>query len=105
MANTTVQKTIHEAALELAGYNVESEPTITRIYLFPDEREIRLVIVDPTTLKSKVLSPFYFAASPDENLPYASAVALIQPDEEKELPLPDGWDWNEAVIIWPQANK
>ena len=105
MANATIQKSIHDAALELAEYNVESEPAITKIYLFPDDTEIRLVVVDPTTLPSKpeVVSPFYFAASPGEGLPYPSAVALILPEEEGRLGTPDGWKWNEAKIIWSRS--
>lgn len=104
MTNSTAEKTIRQAALELAQYNVESEPAITKIYLFPDEnaRQIRLVVVDPTTLPSKRVEPFYFAAAPREDLPFASAVALIRPEEEKLLDLPNGWNWNEAQIIWPE---
>lgn len=100
MTVRTVEKSIRQAALDLARFNVESEPEILKIYLFPDEKEIRFVVVDPTTLPSKSVSPFYFAAAPGEGLPYKSAVALILPDEEKRLPTPEGWDWSDAEIIW-----
>ena len=101
MPNATTEKTIRQAALELAKFNVESEPAITKIYLFPDENEIRLVVVDPTNSASKTVSPFYFAAAPREGLPYASAIALIRPEEDKSIPTPAGWNWSDAEAIWP----
>lgn len=104
MATTTVQKTIHEAAKDLAKHHFESDSDIERIYLFPHDSEIRLAVVDPATAPSKVLSPFYFVASPDDDLPYASALALILPREERRIKLPRGWDWSTAEVI-PRAEN
>lgn len=100
MVNATLEKTIRQVALELAQFNAESEPAITKIYLFPNENQIRLVAVDPTTLPSTEVAPFYFAAAPNEGIPYRSAIALIRPEEEGRLPTPEGWNWNEAETIW-----
>jgi hypothetical protein len=94
---------IREIAEKLAESNLESDPHIKRIYLFPSKKEIRLVEVDETAVPSgddSVLRPFYFGASPSQGIEYKSAIALIRPEDERQIGLPPGWgDWSNAVLL------
>jgi hypothetical protein len=95
--------TIRETAEMLADSNLESEPNLKRIYLFPSDKEIRLVEVDDTAVPSQadsVLTPFYFGASPSLGISYRSAIALIRPEDEQRIKLPKEWgDWSSAELL------
>ncbi len=91
---------LRDAAVELAQANAQAEPSIMRILWFPHSEQIRLVEVDEITIPSDDahVHPYYFSPVPD--FPYVSAVAMIRPDEERRLQLPDGWgDWDEAQVL------
>jgi len=94
------------AASLLARENARSEQEIAEILLFPDpdEREIRLVEIDPNSLpagEDNSVVPFYFAPDPPD-VPFWMAIALILPDEKGKLRLPDGWGgWEDAVSLYP----
>ena len=98
MSRVTRSK-VRGLALILAKENRQSEPGITRILWFPDDREVRLVGVEdglPASSGEQV-EPFYFGASPADLFPLPSGIALIRPDEVGRLRLPDGWgDWADA---------
>jgi hypothetical protein len=98
MSRVTRSK-VRGLALVLAKENRQSEPGITRILWFPDDREVRLVEVEdglPASSGEQV-EPFYFGASPADLFPLPSGIALIRPDEVGKLRLPDGWgDWADA---------
>ncbi len=101
------KSSIREAAEDLVRANIEAEPAIVKAYLFPSEREMRLVYVDPTTSplhSGERITPFYFGASKSAGPPsasYTAAIALVLPKEEGHAPLPEGWgDWDDAEIIW-----
>jgi hypothetical protein len=100
----TTNKTIREAAEELARDNREAEPNLIKIYLFPSQDEIRLVEIDPSVppLKSSTsVTPFYFGPDTVGGVPYRTAVALVRPEEDGKASLPAGWGgWNDAVILW-----
>ena len=52
-----------EAAEALANANLEDEPNVKRVYLFPANDEIRLVEVDESSrplASGERVSPFYF---------------------------------------------
>lgn len=92
---------IEHAARMLALENGKSESSISKIYWFPDQKEIRLVEVDTQSIKSQdeLVHPFYF--NPIEGIPYPSGIALIHPDEERNTVLPPEWgDWSQAVIVF-----
>lgn len=95
---------LREVAEMLARRNVESEPSLLKIYQFPSETEIRLIEVDPLSPPVRpgdVIAPFYFGANKAEGVPYLTAIALIHPGEDEKLPPPAGWgDWKEARILW-----
>jgi hypothetical protein len=95
---------IKKQAEILARDSREGEPTIQRIFWFPDEEEIHLVELTPVvpiTLDGEV-RPFYFRASPLDGYTASSGVAMIRPEEFGKLKLPKGWpSWNEAVEIVP----
>src|SRR5437763_16535757 len=94
---------IRAAAEQLARANMEDEPAIARVYLFPSDHEIRLVEVDetmPPLRNGETITPFYFGASPDVGIRFRSAIALIRPEEAENAPLPPGWgDWGDADLI------
>jgi hypothetical protein len=93
---------VERQARYLAADNYGVSPDIQRVYWFPDDDEVRLVEVTPQIPVSAEgeVRPFYFAPSPQDNLPSRSAMAMIQPEEFGKLRLPDGWgDWNSAVLI------
>ena len=101
---STPLKSLEEAAQYLAEVNHEYEPQITRTYWFNDPagKEIRLIHIDPNTSGSyEQVSPFYFGASKGDPEPLPkSAVALVRPEEECRLALPNGWgDW-ESATVW-----
>jgi hypothetical protein len=95
--------TIRETAEMLADANLESEPNLKRIYLFPSQEEIRLVEVDVTAQPystDSVLAPFYFGANRSSGIDYQSAIALIRPEDERQIRLPEGWgDWASAELL------
>lgn len=99
-------ETVERQARYLAADNYKVEPTIQRVYWFPNEDEVRLVEVTPIippSLEGEV-RPFYFAPSPEDALPSPSAMAMIQPDEFGVLRLPTGWGgWEAAVLIEEQG--
>ncbi len=94
------------AAKMLADFAREAEPAIKKILLFSSAKNIRLLYVDPTALpadEDAKLSPYYFRPSPNNGIQFESAVALILPEEEGHLTLPNGWgSWDSAETLWKQ---
>src|SRR6266508_2541493 len=102
MAVQHISPIIEQQARLLAVDNRQAEPDIARVFWFPDIQEVRLVeLTDqvPESLDREV-HPFYFRASPDDNLPAPSGIAMIRANEFGKLRLPAGWgDWNDAVEL------
>ena len=93
---------IKRQAEYLAREYREAEPDMDGIYWFPDDDEVRLVEVhrDVAAAVENRLAPYYFRASPVDDLPARSAIALIRTDEFRRLELPKGWgDWDDAIEI------
>lgn len=104
MALQVQNEDIRTAAHKLAEANIEVASEIQEIYLFPDKEEIRLVEIDPTTLPSEKILPFYFRADPEDEIPFRSAIALILPEEKGRISPPSGWgSWESAIKIWPKG--
>jgi hypothetical protein len=95
------RKAIEQQARLLAKENRNAEPEITNVYWFPNETEVRLVEVLPAVPPSgDRVVPFYFRPQPADNLPAPSGIALVRPDEVRNLPLPKGWgQWEDAVEL------
>ena len=89
---------IEDEARSLAESNSEADQDIQQIWWFPDEREIRLIEVDPKLPSSDEVAPYCFPPDVHAGVHFPSAIALIRPDE-KTLPMPDGW------VSWDQAEK
>lgn len=93
---------IEAAARRLAEANAKSEASISKIYWFPDQKQIRLVEVDLESIKSSdsTIRPFYF--NPVEEVPYPSGIALIHPDEEGRKELPREWKvtWSDGKLLF-----
>lgn len=103
---TLTKPSVREAAKDLARVNRASEPAIIKVYLFPSDKEMRLIYVDPTTMplgEGEQIAPFYFGASSLDPNPYAAytaAIALILPDEAEKAKLPDDWGgWGDAEVL------
>ena len=96
-------KSIRDAARELADYNMQESPNLAGIYLFPAEDIIRLVLLDPITIPSEEMVPYYFNAFPQGGVPYPSAIVVIRPEEKTVLPPPPDWGgWETAIQLWPK---
>jgi hypothetical protein len=102
MTTVNSKNSIKDQAILLAMENRRAERGIEEIYWFPDDEEVRLVCVAESAglSLSGDLEPFYFDASPEDDLPSRSAIALIRKSEFGNLNLPDGWRlWNDAVKL------
>ena len=104
MINALMSEEMFATARMLAAANREAEPAIRKTLLFPSVQEIRLVHIDLTAHPSGAeerLSPFYFNPDISHGIPFRSAIALIRPEEEEHLGLPNGWGtWRDAKILW-----
>ena len=95
---------VEDAARLLIGFATEGEPTLSKVYLFPSEDQIRLIEVDPDAPRLRngdQIAPFYFNPSPEDGMPYWSAIAIIRPEEAEVYAPPADWgDWKEAKVLW-----
>ncbi len=94
---------IREAAEKLAAAN-SAEETIQRIYWFPDETELRIVVIDDAspTSDDEEVHPFYF--QPDGEIKVWKALSLLHPDEESKINLPNEWgSWADGKIIFEKV--
>lgn len=99
-------KSVREVASYVAERHVRVAPEIREIFLFPSHDEIRLIEIDPTTLPSSEITPYYFNPDPVNGVPYISAVALIRPEEKKRLLPPKEWGtWQDGEKIWPKSRS
>ncbi|MFH0821201.1 MAG: hypothetical protein V2B18_00490 [Pseudomonadota bacterium] len=88
---------ILEQAKKLALEARETDPSITKIYWFPHDQEVRLIEADENTIKSLTgrVEPFYFDSTAE--IPVPSGIAIIRLDEVGELEMPRGWgDWKNG---------
>ena len=98
------EESIRDAARKLADYNMEVSPDLAGIYLFPSEDTIRLVLLDPITLPSEEMVPYYFNAFPQGDVFFPSAIVVIRPEEKLILSPPSEWgEWDTAVRLWPKS--
>lgn len=92
------------SARRLAEAAVEAEPAIKKVLLFPSAKDIRLVYVDTNAHPSEEetgVTPYYFRPAPKSGVDFESAVALIRPQDEGRLTLPEGWGgWKDAETLW-----
>jgi len=78
----------------------ETDPNIKEILWFPDHKELRIVVIDPSAAaeKEEYVMPFYFPAT--EDIPVVSAIACILPNQRGKLLLHDKWgEWEDAREI------
>lgn len=93
---------IEQEARMLAVDNRQASPDVTRIIWFPDDTEVRLVVLTELVpqYEGTDLHPFYFRSSPADNLPAPSAIIMIRPEESGKLKLPPEWgDWNDGIDL------
>lgn len=97
--STLTMSDIRKEAVRLAREHKDAEPGLERVDWFPNDSEARVVGIghDLIASPSGRVEPFYFDASPADDLPAPCAVALIRSDESGRLDLPEGWgEWSEA---------
>jgi len=100
--NETATTTVEAQARDLARANKKAEPAIQKIYWFPNKKEIRLVELEDNTVPalSGYVEPFYLGPSPQDDLDFPLAIAVIRTDEYRKLKLPRGWgSWSDAVEL------
>lgn len=94
---------IQATAKVLADAAREADSETLKVLLFLAADEVRLLYVDATarpTLDDETIAPFYFGPDRRNGIHHPFAVALIRPEEEGRLRLPDGWGtWEDAVVI------
>jgi hypothetical protein len=92
---------VRDQAELLARENRRAEPCITKVYWFPHEKEVRLVeLLANLPPSGDRAVPFYFRAAPRQDLPLASGIAMIRPEEFRRVELPDAWgSWDDAVEL------
>ncbi len=98
--------TIREQAVMLAEESKRSEPQIIKLYWFPDDEEVHPIGISENTIKTRSgeVEAFYFPAEPDHNITVPSGIAIIRPDEYKELNLPEGWGgWTDGTELEIEA--
>jgi hypothetical protein len=98
-------KPVEEVAKHLAKAHKKADPDIQQIYMVEDPAgtEVRLVEVSGSVGYTGTVMPFRFAARPDLDIPYASVVILLSPEEKalldrKELELPNGWGSSPHLV-------
>lgn len=97
-----VNPVAEKEAKYLAAEVREADPTITKVFWFPDDQEVRLVEIteDVSANLEDELFPFYFQASPQHELPLPSAAVMIRPEEVGKFSPPKGWgSWSDAVEL------
>ncbi len=98
----TITTPLDQAKLLASSYR-DSDPSVERALWFPDENEIRLLLVSSEIAASASeteVHPFYFRASEIDGLHLPSAIAYVSPLEVGRLKLPSGWvDWSAAVSL------
>jgi len=88
---------IREEATKLAREIKQTHSSVERIIWFPDDSELRIIELDPDTIKSPTeeIEPFYFDST--ASLPVPSGIAIIRPDEYGDLILPEDWGkWEDG---------
>lgn len=104
--------TKEEVIPELLEWHFQIDPQMVKVYRFlspneDDPREpIKFLEVSPDTPASGSVMPFTFGGT--EELPYATTVATITPEEmeqiqRNEIPLPPGWNWDEKLDLTEAA--
>lgn len=89
---------IREQAKVLARDSKSSDPHVVKVYWFPHEKEVHIIeINDNTTPSGTSVIPFYFGPVPEEGLTAPSGIAIIKPEEYRELDLPSDWGtWDDG---------
>lgn len=104
MLTETIKPDIRAAARQLWEDSIAAEPALVAVYLFPSDKEIRLVHLDPTAAPNRdsgMIRPYYFGTNAAHGLPYPSAIALIRPEEKDALQPPEDWGtWAQAELVW-----
>jgi hypothetical protein len=92
--------TVLEEARRLALEAKKTDPNIAKIYWFPDDEEVHLIMIDKNAVSSGAerVEPFYFDSTTTDPMP--AGIAIIGPDEYRKLILPPGWvDWDNGKEI------
>lgn len=86
----------------LALEHRQSDEGISKIYWFPDDSEVRILELNSTIPGNcdGSVRPFFYQPEPSRDLPLASSIAIIKPNEFGKLKLPPNWGvWDIAVEL------
>ena len=108
-ATSKIDPAIRELAKQWVEESAPYDPDLRKAYLFPADDEMRMLYVDataPPVREGDEIAPFYFKANPKLGYPFATASAVIRPEEAEVLPAPRGWgDWSQAEVIWENERE
>ncbi|OXU14767.1 hypothetical protein [Sedimentisphaera salicampi] len=95
-----MKEDIKQQAEYLAKENYSSEPNMSKILWFPDEREVRLVEIldDAPSFSDNQMRPVYFKESPKDRLYYPSAIVLVNSKDFNNLNLPSDWGSKDEAV-------
>ncbi|HET6385823.1 MAG TPA: hypothetical protein VFJ58_20720 [Armatimonadota bacterium] len=106
MSKAQVAPSIEKIAKELARENGEADENILQIRWFPNDKQLRLIMVHkltPPLVEGESVAPFYFGADHAGGVPYQSAIAMVSPDDDLKARLPDTWGTlDDSVVVWEQ---
>ena len=100
-----ITKTAMEADLRQIIADQSEDPGIRELWLFPNERQIRLVAIDENALPWEHEShAFYFPPGPLSGTEFELGFCLIRPEEKARLSPPSGWgQWTEGTLVWSRS--
>lgn len=88
---------MREIARKMARANRAADPGIKKVLWFPDENELRLVEIGEDAFSNEEVTPYHFGPVPAEGIPVPSGIAMVRPEEEGKIRLPEDWgDWNDG---------
>ena len=82
-------------AQKLASDSRELDTNVVKVLWFPDPYEIHIIVIETDAVPwTEEVEPFYFDASTE--VPVTSGLAVIPPEQEGQLRLPEDWgDWKD----------
>ncbi|WP_159397892.1 hypothetical protein [Sorangium cellulosum] len=90
-----------DVARQLAAAHRHADPATTTVKYFPSHAEVRLLEVSAAAPTTGEILPFQFEPDRANGVDYPSIVILLSPAEwarveNGSLPLPAGWDLDQA---------
>lgn len=94
---------IQEAALKLVQWHRKADPQLRSIFLYPHNRQIRLLEVSEGSPSTGKLYPFTFAPDQEHGIAFPLVLIEVSPQEADliesgKLKLPRGWGSSPKLL-------